>query len=279
MAQPPKINIIESEFDDSNFDHNTIRVMDLKKYFNNVKAVDGISFEIKPGEIYGLLGPNGAGKTTTIKNILGILEPDSGEIRVKDLNPEEKLMAVKQTVGYVSEEPMLYKSLTPRELFDFIISIRGLDPNKSEKILNDLFESLEAIQYYDQPIITLSKGNKQKVQIIASLVHEPELLIMDEPLAGLDARSSRLIKDILKIHKSKGGSVLLCTHVMEIAEDLCDRIGIINHGKLIAEGTIEELKRVAQKAGAVSLEDIFLRLTEQDTRISAIITKLKETLK
>ena len=255
-------------------------VNNLKKHFDTVKAVDGISFTVRKGEIYGLLGPNGAGKTTAIKNIIGLLDPDDGEIELLGVNPfvSDNENRVKAQIGYVSEESLLYKSLTPRELFNFIISVRQLEIHEATRVLGNLLESMEAKQYYDSPIITLSKGNRQKIQIIAALIHDPELLIMDEPLAGLDAKMSRVMKDILKIHVSNGGGVLLSTHIMEIAEDLCDRIGIINNGKIVAEGTLDELREVAQAAGA-SLEDVFLKITEEDASIKSILEKLQGTLK
>ncbi|MCP4760460.1 MAG: ABC transporter ATP-binding protein, partial [archaeon] len=219
-----------------------LSINNLKKYFKEVKAVDGLSFELRPGEIYGLLGPNGAGKTTTIKNILGLLEPDVGNIKVLGMDPLENNEEIKTLIGYISEEPLVYKSLSPREMFDFISSIRNLDTIETTKIITDLLDSLEATKYYDSPIVTLSKGNKQKMQIISGLIHDPELLIMDEPLAGLDAKSSRVVKDILRIHASNGGAVLLSTHQMDTAENLCDRIGIINNGKMVAEGNLAELR-------------------------------------
>ncbi len=262
-----------------NNNENILVIKNLKKYFKEVKAVDDITFFIKPGEIYGLLGPNGAGKTTTIKNILGLLDPDSGTIEVMGFSPLKNNREIKSVIGYVSEEPLLYKSLTPIELFDFIVSIRNLDAIETTKMVKDLLDSLEATEYAHSPIITLSKGNRQKIQIIASLIHDPELLILDEPLAGLDARSSRVVKDILKIHKDNGGAILLSTHIMEIAEDICDRIGILNHGKLVAEGALEDLRTVAHEAGAASLEDIFLKLTEEDESVKLVLEKLKVTLK
>ncbi|MHA1729668.1 MAG: ABC transporter ATP-binding protein [Promethearchaeota archaeon] len=256
-----------------------LSINNLKKYFGDVKAVDDITFHVKPGEVYGLLGPNGAGKTTTIKNILGLLEPDSGKIEVMGLNPHMFNRKVKALIGYVSEEPLLYKSLTPRELFEFIASIRNLDETETTKIVIDLLESLEATEFYDSPIVTLSKGNKQKIQIIASLMHDPEFLIMDEPLAGLDARSSRVVKDIIKIHVSNGGAVMLSTHVMEVAQSLCNRIGILDKGKLVAEGTLDELRQISEEAGASSLEDVFLKITDEDESVKKVLEKLKTTLK
>jgi ABC-2 type transport system ATP-binding protein len=250
----------------------------LKKYYNEIKAVDGLSFNLYSGEIYGLLGPNGAGKTTTLKSILGLIEFDSGSIKILGMDPRKNNEEIKALIGYISEEPLVYRSLSPREMFDFIASVRKLNPEETTTIITDLLDSLEVTEYYDDPIIMLSKGTRQKIQIISSLIHNPELLIMDEPLAGLDAKSSRVVKDILKIHTSKGGAVLLCTHQMDSAENLCDRIGIINKGKMVAEGTLDELRKISRKAGA-SLEDIFLKLTEQDESVKNILEKLKVTLK
>ncbi len=253
-----------------------VSVRDLKKYFGEVKAVNGIDFDIHGGEIFGLLGPNGAGKTTTIKLLLGLLEPNEGSIRVFGLDPEKDEVEIKKKVGYVSEEPLIFKSLTPKDLFNFIASIRRLDPDVASANAKEYLESLGALEYYEQLIATLSHGNKQKIQVVASILHEPDLLILDEPIAGLDAKSVRVVKEILDIHLEKGGSVLFSTHIMEIAQELCDRIAIINKGKIVGIGTIDELRTQANKLGA-NLEDIFLRLTEQDTSVEEIVKKLRKS--
>lgn len=258
---------------------NILHIANLKKYFGDVKAVDGLTLDLKAGDVYGLLGPNGAGKTTTIKCILGLLEPDDGEVLVMGLNPQKNDLEIKEKIGYVAEEPLIYKSLTPREMINFICSIRNLNKDTVTKKIEDLLESIEAREYYDKPIVTLSKGNKQKMQIIAALIHDPPLFILDEPLSGLDARTSKIIKDIIRLHIQNNGAVLLSTHIMEIAQDLCTKIGIINKGKMIAEGTLSELRSIANQAGAASLEDVFLRLTNADESITKILQKLKETLK
>jgi ABC-2 type transport system ATP-binding protein len=224
------------------------------------------------------LGPNGAGKTTTIKLLLGLLEPKEGSISIFGLNPECEEVLIKKKVGYVSEEALIFKSLTPKDLFNFIASIRRLDANDATKRVSEYLESLGAAEYYEQMIATLSHGNKQKMQLVASLLHDPELLILDEPLAGLDAKSVRVVKELLDIHIEKGGAVLFSTHIMEVAEDLCDRIAIINRGKLVGLGTIEELRNQADKAGA-SLEEVFLRLTEQDSSVEDIVKKLRKSYK
>ncbi len=253
-----------------------IAVSELKKFFGDVKAVNGISFEVKKGEVFGLLGPNGAGKTTTIKLLLGLLEPNQGEIRVMGLNPETEEVQIKSRTGYVSEEPLIFKSLTPKDLFNFIASIRSLDGDEASKRAQEYLESLGALEYYEQLVATLSHGNKQKIQIISAILHDPDLLIMDEPLAGLDAKSVKVVKEILDIHVENGGSVLFSTHIMEIAEDLCDRIAIMNKGKLVGIGTMEQLRQQADKLGA-NLEDVFLRLTEQDVSVNEIVKNLRKS--
>jgi ABC-2 type transport system ATP-binding protein len=255
-----------------------ISVSNLKKFFGEIQAVNGISFDVHKGEVFGLLGPNGAGKTTTIKLLLGLLEPIEGEISIFGLNPEREEVQMKKKLGYVSEEPMIFKSLTPKDLFNFIASIRQLDPKEATERTQEYLESLGATEYYNKMIASLSHGNKQKLQIIASILHEPDLLILDEPIAGLDAKSVRVVKEILDMHIEKGGAVLFSTHIMEVAEDLCDRIAIINRGKFVGIGTIDELRQQADKLGA-SLEDVFLRLTEQDSSVEDIVKKLRKSYK
>jgi ABC-2 type transport system ATP-binding protein len=254
-----------------------LNVKNLSKSFGSVHAVDELTLEIREGEIFGLLGPNGAGKTTTIKLILGLLEQQSGDITVLGMNPQTHDVEIKKEIGYVSEEPLIYKSLTPKELFNFIASIRELKGESVSKRLAEYLESFSALEYYNRLIATLSRGNKQKIQIIAALLHDPKLLIMDEPTSGLDARSVKVLKEILSLHTKRGGSVILSTHIMEQAQELCDRIGIINKGKLVACGTITELRGLANSAGA-TLENVFLKLTEQDESVNEIIAKLRQTM-
>lgn len=256
-------------------DSEIVEVTNIVKTFGEVRAVDGLSFYIKPGEIFGLLGPNGAGKTTTLKLILGLLDTDTGEITVFNKHPDKDDFLIKQKIGYVSEEPLIYKSMTPKQLFDFISSIRKLEPKETTTKLEKYLESLEADQYYEKLIATLSRGNKQKMQIIAALLHDPILLIMDEPLTGLDAKSAKVVKEILELHAENGGSVIFSTHILEVAEEVCDRICIINKGKAVATGTMDELSKLADKAGA-DLEEIFLKLTQQDESVDLIIRNLRK---
>lgn len=258
--------------------NNFVEVKNVVKTFGDVRAVDGLSFTIKPGEIFGLLGPNGAGKTTTVKLILGLLEVEEGEITVFGLEPMKNERKIKQEIGYVAEEPLIYRSMTPKQLFNFTSSVRKLDSEKTTRQLREYLESLEAEQYYEKLIATLSRGNKQKMQIIDALLHDPKLLIMDEPLTGLDAKSAKVVKEILELHTEQGGSVIFSTHILEVAEEVCDRICIIDKGKAVAIGTFEELSKIADKVNA-DLEEVFLRLTKQDESVNHIVNRLRDSAK
>ncbi len=262
---------------DARNDQNDLVIVNgLKKSFGEVQAVNGISFRVHPGEVFGLLGPNGAGKTTTIKILLGLLEPGAGSVNVLGFDPLKDDVQIKRQIGYVAEEPLIYKSLTPRELFEFIASIRGLDGPTVTAKAKEYMESLGALEYMNQTIATLSRGNKQKVQIVSALLHDPKLLILDDPLLGLDAKTVKVVKEIIELHEQRGGAVLFSTHIMEVAQELCHRIGIINKGVIVGMGTFDELRKQTDKAGA-SLEEVFLRLTEQDASVNSIITKLRES--
>lgn len=247
----------------------------LTRRFGDLVAVNDLSFEIGPGEIVGLLGPNGSGKTTTVRMILGLLEPDEGQVLVDGFDPQLQPLEVKRRVGYVSEEPILYQAMTPREVYELVASVRELDAATAQQRLERYLGSLDAASALDTVIATLSRGNKQKVQIIAALLHQPELLILDEPLTGLDAKAVRVFKEIVALHRERGCSVLFSTHILEVAEELCSRIAVINKGRMVAMGTVAELERRAQSAGA-SLEDVFLRLTEEDASVQEIVRRLRE---
>lgn len=267
---------IESPSSPSNDDF-VLTVSNLTKIFGNLKAVDNLSFSVRKGEIYGLLGPNGAGKTTTIKSILGLLTIEFGSIDVLGQNPLIVPEKVKENIGYVGEEPNLFESLSVRELFNFIASIRKLNPAQVGYLAQEYLESLDALQYYNSLVATLSRGNKQKIQIISALLHKPALLILDEPLTGLDARSAAIVKKLLQLHIERGGSILLSTHILEQAQNLCTQIGIINQGKLVASGTFEYLQTQVESAGA-SLEQVFLSLTKQDEKVDNIINHLQQRI-
>jgi len=244
-----------------------IEASELTKQFGSVQALTGLNFQVMPGEIYGLLGPNGAGKTTTIKVITGLVEPTSGLVKVEGFDPIKNPIEVKSRIGYVAEKPILYESLSSRDFLEFVASIRKIDQNAANRIVTQLADAFDMAKYFDAPIATLSMGMKQKVALIASFIHQPPVLLLDEPLSGLDARSSRIVKDLLSFHTQKGGAVLFSTHIMEVAEHICTRIGIISQGKVIAEGTLDQLK---SKTGNKSetLEEVFLKLTNEETEVA-----------
>jgi len=251
-----------------------VRVEGLVINYGSFVAVENLSFTVKNGEIYGLLGPNGAGKTSTIKVLVGVLEPRSGKVEIFD-TPLSDEVAVKSQIGYVPEEVVLLDSLTPREFLEFVASIRRLEASVANSRIERLTSAFELKQYFDTPIAALSMGNKQKVAIVAALMHEPKLLILDEPLIGLDARSSKILKELITFHAKKGGAVIFSTHIMEVAEKLCTKVGIINRGRIVGEGTVDDLRKLVKSAEG-SLEDIFLKVTEQEAGMQEIVKALEE---
>jgi ABC-2 type transport system ATP-binding protein len=252
-----------------------IETSGLTKQFGLIQALNGLDLRIMPGEIYGLLGPNGAGKTTTIKIITGLIEPTSGWVKVAGFDPVRNPIEVKSRIGYVAENSILYESLSPRDFFEFVASVRKIDQKMTNQIVIRLADAFDMAQYFDSPIATLSMGMKQKVAVIASLFHQPPVLLLDEPLNGLDAKSSRIVKDLVSLHTQQGGAVLFSTHIMEVAEHICTRIGIIHQGKIIAEGTLDQLK---SKSGGKSetLEEVFLKLTNEETEVADTTKILQE---
>jgi ABC-2 type transport system ATP-binding protein len=251
-----------------------VTVEGLAVKYGQFIAVDNLSFNVKTGEIYGLLGPNGAGKTSTLKVLVGVLEPAAGKVEIFG-TPLSDEAAAKSQIGYVPEEVVLLDSLTPREFLEFTSAIRHLEANATNPRLERLVSAFELRQYFDTPIAALSMGNKQKVAIIAALLHEPKLLILDEPLIGLDARSSKILKELVTFHAKRGGAVIFSTHIMEVAEKLCTRVSIINNGKIVGEGTVDDLRKLVKSAEG-SLEDIFLKVTEQEAGMQEIIKALEE---
>ena len=253
-------------------DNVAIVANNLVKYFGSKAALRGVSFKIRFGEVYGLLGPNGAGKTTTLRIVMGILRPDSGDVRVLGYSSTEQPEVVKSLVGYVPEEIHLYNSLTVSEFFEFVSNVRGVEDGW--EVASKLAYSLDIAEYWETPIAALSQGTKQKVAIIAALIHRPKILVLDEPIKGLDAKSARIVKEIIMMHKRNGGAVLFSTHIMDIAESICDRIGIIHEGVILAEGTMDELRELA--GGEKSLEEVFLILTKERGEVSEIIKELEK---
>ncbi len=245
-----------------------------KKYFEKV-VVDSISFKVENGEIYGFLGPNGSGKSTTLKILAGVLKPTSGRAEIEGIDVVSNPVEVKKIIGYVPETPTLYESLTPAELFSFIGGIRGIDEKILKERVNRFVEAFEIGEYMNQFIGTLSFGTKQKISLIASFLHDPKVIIMDESMNGLDPKSARILRELLIKFRDDGKSIIFSTHVLPLAEMICDRIGLIYEGKLIAEGTMDELREKAQEE---NLEDIFLKLTKSKDEMANIIQALQEVL-
>ena len=237
-----------------------IEALGLTKVFGELTAVDNLTFTVSPGEIYGLLGPNGSGKSTTMRMLLGLLRPTSGTARVAGHDILTEMVQAKRVMGYVPEEPVLPERLTGWEYVNYVSDIwripRG--PERNQEI-EELMTLLDIFDASDDLIETYSKGMARKLSLVAALIHRPRVLILDEVQAGIDPRGAATIKEILNGLRERGATILMSTHVLEIAERMCDRIGIIKDGGLIAEGTMEQLRQRA--AGQSSLEEIFLTLT------------------
>jgi len=237
-----------------------LAVRDLRKSFSR-PAVAGIDLSIRAGEFYGLLGPNGAGKTTTLRMVAGLLEPDSGSIEVFGVDVRRDPMAAKQLIAWLPDEPLLYDKLTVSEYLEFVAGLWQMQPERAQRNARSLLERLQLWPHRDERCEGFSRGMKQKAVLAGALIHEPRLLILDEPLTGLDAAIARQVKDLL-LERARGGcTIILTTHILEVAERLVDRIGIIQSGKLVAEGTLEELRTTAGRSGG-SLEEVFLHLVD-----------------
>src|SRR5215216_6076984 len=241
-----------------------IETRDLVKRYGDKVAVNNVNFNVYSGEVFGFLGPNGAGKTTTIKMIVGLLQPTSGIVKVAGYDVQAQPILAKASNGYVPDTPNLYAKLTGRELLRFVGDLYNLDRTQATRRIDELLRMFDLVRAADDTVDSYSHGMQQKASLAAALMHDPRVLVLDEPTVGLDPKSARLIKDILRQLADRGAAVMLSTHILEIAERMCDRIGIINQGRLIAVGTMEELRALGKddgRLGAVSLEDIFLGLT------------------
>jgi ABC-2 type transport system ATP-binding protein len=228
-------------------------------------AVDGLNLRIAAGEFYALVGPNGAGKTTTLKMIAGLLRPDEGAISVFGIDALRDPMAAKRLVAWVSDEPMIYEKLTPFEYLEFVSGLWELPRAPAEKKARELIDWLGLGPHAHERCQGFSKGMRQKVALAGALVHDPKLIVLDEPLTGLDAASARVVKDVFVEQVRGGASVIMTTHILEVAERMAERIGVIAEGRLIAEGTLAELRDQAGRGGQTefgdtSLEDVFLEL-------------------
>jgi ABC-2 type transport system ATP-binding protein len=239
-----------------------LAIRGLRKSFAR-PAVDGLDLSVRAGEFYMLLGPNGAGKTTTLRMVSGLLKPDAGAISVFGIDARERPVAAKQIMGWLSDEPMIYDKLTPLEYLAFVAGLWRVEPEAAEGRARDLIRWLGLEAHAHERCEGFSRGMRQKVALAGALVHEPRLIILDEPLTGLDAGSARLVKNVLAERVRAGNTVIMTTHILEIAERMADRIGVIANGRLIAEGTLAELRGHAGR-GAASLEELFLALVDQD---------------
>lgn len=231
-----------------------LRMEHLTKVYGGKKAVDDLSLHIQPGEIYGFIGHNGAGKTTTLKSVVGILQFDEGEITIDGISIREQPLACKKKFAYIPDNPDLYDFMTGIKYLNFIADVFGVDENIRQERIRKYAELFELTNDLGQPIAAYSHGMKQKLAIIAAWMHDPKLIIMDEPFVGLDPKASHLLKGMMREVCDNGGAIFFSTHVLEVAEKLCDKVAIIKGGKLIRSGTMEEVK------GDDSLEEVFLEL-------------------
>ena len=231
-----------------------LKIEHLTKIYGDKKAVDDLSLHIQPGEIYGFIGHNGAGKTTTLKACCGILQYDSGEITVDGVSMKQNPMICKGKIAYIPDNPDLYEFMTGIQFLNFVADIFGVSASDRHERIRKYADAFELTAELGQPISAYSHGMKQKLAIISALIHEPKLIIMDEPFVGLDPKASHLLKEIMREMCDRGSAIFFSTHVLEVAEKLCDKVAIIKAGKLIRSGTMEEVK------GDISLEDVFLEL-------------------
>jgi ABC-2 type transport system ATP-binding protein len=239
-------------------DSSALEVLGLTKRFDRL-AVDSLDLTIHAGEFYALVGPNGAGKTTTLRMVAGLLRPDAGAVSIFGIDALENPVAAKQVMAWVSDEPMIYDKLTPLEYLEFVAGLWGIAPSVSEPVAQDLLSSLGLEPHRHERCEGFSKGMRQKVALAGALVHDPRLIILDEPLTGLDAVSARHVKGLLGARVHAGCTVIMTTHILEVAERMADRIGVIASGRLVAEGTLTELRQQNGHADT-SLEDLFIAL-------------------
>ena len=235
-----------------------LHIDNLTKTYGKKKAVDGLSLHIAPGEIYGFIGHNGAGKTTTIKACAGILQFDSGEIKIDGMDVQKHPIECKQNIAYIPDNPDMYEFLTGIKYLNFIADVFRVGREQRAERIRRYADILGLTEDLAQPISAYSHGMKQKLALISAWIHEPKLIIMDEPFVGLDPKASHLLKEMMREHCDKGGAIFFSTHVLEVAEKLCDKVAIIKDGRLIASGDMEAVK------GDASLEDVFLELEDDN---------------
>lgn len=238
-----------------------IETQELTRRYGNFTAVRKLNLLVSEGELFGFLGPNGAGKTTTIRMLAGLLRPSEGRARVAGYDIVREALSAKRKIGYLAQTPLLYERLSGREFLRFLGGLHGMSDAEIEPRSAQLLELMDLGDKGDNLVETYSGGMRHKLGLCGALLHRPPLLILDEPLTGLDPQGARRMKDLLRQHCQQGGTVFLSTHVLEIAERVCDRVGILHQGQLIALGTLAELRQQAASSAETTLEDLFLQLT------------------
>ncbi|MGE0698402.1 MAG: ABC transporter ATP-binding protein [Hyphomicrobiaceae bacterium] len=241
-------------------DSPALKLAGVAKAFGPKQAVAGIDLELRRGELYALLGPNGAGKTTTLRMVAGLMKPDRGSISIFGVDALADPLGARRITAWLPDEPMLYDKLSPIEYLEFVAGLWGVERRAAERRAEELLLVLDLARHADQRCEGFSRGMKQKVALAGALIHEPSLIMLDEPLTGIDAAIARQVKELLQARVKAGATIVLTTHILEVAERLADRIGIVADGRLVAEGTFSELKAAAGRDHS-TLEDVFLSLT------------------
>jgi len=252
-----------------------LRLEGVVKRYGDFTAVAGLDLTVNRGRIFGFLGPNGAGKTTTIRMICGVLQPTEGRILIGGDDLGADPMAAKARIGYIPDRPFLYEKLAGGEFLRFVAGLWGRDGRETEERSRGLLELFGLTPWKDELIESYSHGMRQKLLISSALIHRPELIVVDEPMVGLDPRSARLLKDLLRAFTDQGGTVFLSSHTLEVVEVLCDEIAIIHEGRRIAQGTLDELRAEANAGATAHLEDIFLKVTG-DEEMAEVVASLRE---
>jgi len=253
-----------------------LELQGVVKRYGSFEAVKGLDLRAERGEIFGFLGPNGAGKTTTIRMVAGVLRPTAGRILIAGTDLATEPEVAKAKVGYIPDRPYLYEKLSGGEFLRFVAGLWGRGGPETEARADRLLELFGLTEWKEELIESYSHGMRQKILIASALIHQPELIVVDEPMVGLDPRSARILKDLLQAFVEGGGTVLLSTHTLEVAEALCDRIAIIQEGRIVASGTMDDLRAQAQ-AGGAQLEEIFLKVTGGDV-MADVIAGLREAV-
>jgi len=257
-------------------DDEILRLEGLTKRYGSFTAVDGLDLRVRRGEIFGFLGPNGAGKTTTIRMVAGVLQPTKGRVLLGGDDLARAPMEAKQRLGYIPDRPYLYEKLSGGEFLRFVAGLWGRNGEGTEERADRMLELFQLAPWKDELIESYSHGMRQKLLITSAMLHQPEMIVVDEPMVGLDPRAARILKDLFRTYAEGGGTVFLSTHTLEVAEALCDRIAILNGGRVIAFGTMDELRAEAD-AGGAHLEEIFLKVTGGEA-MQDVVAALREAL-